>query len=569
MARAYTAAMAAMRQDHSVLIAGAGPTGLAMAIELKRAGLPVRIFDKSPHPTEHSQAIVVQARTLEQFERYGIAGEAVARGRKLHRTLLISEGKTLVSFDFARVPGWYPFVLFLPQNETERLLAEHLRRLGCEVERGTELLSFENAKSGVTAQLRHNSGATQSVPARWLIGCDGAHSVVRKGMQVSFEGDTVGLDFILGDFELDGPDAPEDELRIYLQHGNIFFLGRLSDTLFRVIVVTHREDGAPVKEGQPTIADFQAVIDRMGINLRVKSPTWMTPFHINQRKAGRYRVDSAFLAGDASHIHSPVAGQGMNTGIQDTANLAWKLAAVADGADAELLDTYDEERGAVGEDLLRVTSRGLSAATSDNALFERMRNLLAPAISSLGPVQNAMAGFVSETAIEYRRSSIVADYGGDGSLRAGDRMPNPEVEFAGGKTERLLDLLRDGRALALGIGVQDMRKIRARVPRANVVELRSAEGGLGTEIEAPRGSETGEVPGYHAVSSEFPNAAAVAPAMAERAFMPVALLTPEIRQFLGGENRIAIVRPDGYVGFRGSIEDLARLDDYARLTGLA
>ena len=156
----------------------------------------------------------------------------------------MSEGKTIVSFDLSRIPGRYPFVLFLPQSETERLLTEHLRSLGCEIERGTELLSFENTKQGVTAQLRHNSGGTQSVPARWLVGCDGAHSVVRRGMNVAFEGDTVGLDFFLGDFELTGPDVPGDELSIHLHHGDVVFMGRLNDKLSRVIVVLHRQDGA-------------------------------------------------------------------------------------------------------------------------------------------------------------------------------------------------------------------------------------------------------------------------------------------------------------------------------------
>jgi 2-polyprenyl-6-methoxyphenol hydroxylase-like FAD-dependent oxidoreductase len=581
-----------MRQDHAVLVAGAGPTGLAMAIELKRLGLPVRIIDAAEQPAQHSQALVVQARTLEQWERYGIAGEAVARGRKLLRGTLMSEGKTIATIELDRIPGRYPFVLFLPQNETERLLAEHLRSLGCEVERGTELLSFENTKQGVTASLRHRSGATQAVPARWLIGCDGAHSVVRKGMNVPFEGDTVGLDFFLGDFELSGPDVPGDDLRLHLHHGDVVFIGRLSDTLLRVIVVLHREEGAPPVSRQPELADFQAAMDRVGARITVQSSVWMTPFHINQRKAARYRVDSAFLAGDASHIHSPVGGQGMNTGIQDAANLAWKLAAVADGAGEQLLDTYDEERGAVGDALLKTTSRGLAAATTTNTLFERLRDLLLPAVTNIDAVKQMMAGFVSETAIEYRGSSIVADYGGDGSLRAGDRVPNPDVEFAGGKMGRLLDPLKGGRPLALGLGVAEMRKVRARLPRADVMELRSAEGLLGTEIEGDADSPArGEV-GYHQVSSEFPAVAAAsaataasaaalfAAAGASRTHPPhppvapgmqssVALMTPEIAELFGSENRIVVIRPDGYLGFRGSVDDLARLDDYARLTGLA
>lgn len=558
-----------MRNDHSVLIVGAGPTGLAMAIECKRAGIPVRIIDKSEQPAQHSQALGVQARTLEQFERYGIADEAVARGRKLCRGALVSEQKRIVDFEFSLVPGRYPFVLFLPQNETERLLTAHLRSLGGEVERGTELLSFRNDKDGVEAQLCHHSGTTQTFAARWLIGCDGAHSVVRRDLQVPFEGDTVGLDFFLGDLELTGPDVPGDELRVHSHHGNVVFIGRLGDKLHRVIVVLHPGHETAAADRQPSLADFQSAIDGTGARITVRSSAWATPFHINQRKAKQYRVDSAFLAGDASHIHSPVAGQGMNTGIQDAANLAWKIAAVADGAGLELLETYNEERGAVGEALLRITSRGLSAATSDNPIFERLRNFIAPALTNLDVVKRAMAGFVSETGIDYRGSSIAADYGGEGSLRAGDRVPNPDVEFAGGKQGRLLDPLSDGRALTLAIGIEDVRKVHARVPRANVVELRGADAILGTEMESPEASPVGELRGRHAVSAEFPNSAGVSATAAARAFMPIGLLTPEITELFGSENRVVVIRSDGYLGFRGSLDDLARLDDYARLTGLA
>jgi len=585
-----------MRQDDSILIAGAGPTGLAVAIELTRMGLPVRLIDKAEHPAQYSQALVVQARTLEQFERYGIAEQAVALGRKLLRATAFSEGKKIVSFELDRIPGRYPYVLFLPQNETERLLTGHLRSLGVEIERGTELLSFENSEKGITAQLRHYSGAaagvTQSIPARWLIGCDGAHSAVRKGMNLPFEGDTVGLDFLLGDFELTGPDVPCDELLVHLHHGDVVFVGRLSDKLHRLIVALHREPGAahgetgaPSGARQPTIADFQAVIDRAGARITVQSPVWISPFHINQRKAAAYRVDSAFLAGDAAHIHSPVAGQGMNTGIQDAANLAWKLAAVADGASAELLNTYNEERGAVGDALLKITSRGLSVVTTANPLLERIRDLVVPALTGLASIQNILAGFVSETAIEYRGSSIVADYGGAGSLRAGDRVPNPDVELAGGKLGRLLDPLKTGRPLALGIGIPDMRRIRARLPQATVMALRGAEAILGTEMEAPPDA-AGDSAGYESVSAEFPAAvaasaaslaatSAAARAAAPRVIPPVApaapvgLLTPEIAALFGSDNRILVIRPDGYLGFRGSLDDLSRLDDYARLTGLA
>jgi hypothetical protein len=261
----------------------------------------------------------------------------------------------------------------------------------------------------------------------------------------------------------------------------------------------------------------------------------------------------------------------MNTGIQDAANLAWKLAAVADGARTELLDTYNEERGKVGDDLLKTTSRGLSLATSTHPIIEKVRDFLAPGLTNLEAVRHAMVGFVSETAIDYRGSSIAADYGGEGELRAGDRVPNPDVEYEGGDRRRLLDALADGRALAIGIGVDDMRKIRVRVPRANSLELLETEGVLGTEIEIPPDNTSGEKAGYHPVKDEFPagGTAVREPAVQRVTMREIGLLTPEIEKLFGSENRVVVIRPDGYLGFRGSSDDLSRLDDYARLTGLA
>ena len=188
-----------------------------------------------------------------------------------------------------------------------------------------------------------------------------------------------------------------------------------------------------------TIDDLQRAADQVGVRVKIHSAEWMTPFHVNDRQAKHYRIGNVFLAGDASHIHSPVGGQGMNTGIQDVANLAYKLAAVARGADESLLDSYEEERGEVGKALLRFTERGLKMATTTNSLLEQVRNVLAPVIAGLKPIQNAVTGFISETAIEYRTSSVVVDHGGDGDLRAGDRLPDLTLHYPGEK----ITLLRD------------------------------------------------------------------------------------------------------------------------------
>src|SRR5579871_1003132 len=186
----------------SILIVGAGPTGMSAAIELKRAGLDVRIIDKSDRMAAYSQALVVQARTLEQFQRYGIADEAVARGRQLHGVRFYSDGKKIVSISLEDLASRYPFLLFLPQSETESLLNEHMERLGVTTERGVELESLAQDSHGVHAGLRHPDGRLENTRVRWLIGCDGAHSTVREKTGTPFQGGGVGLSFFLGDLEL-------------------------------------------------------------------------------------------------------------------------------------------------------------------------------------------------------------------------------------------------------------------------------------------------------------------------------------------------------------------------------
>jgi 2-polyprenyl-6-methoxyphenol hydroxylase-like FAD-dependent oxidoreductase len=471
------------------LIIGAGPTGLAMAIELSRQGIPYRLVEKSEHPAQYSQALVVQARTLEQFERYGIADRTVAAGREAKGADIFSEQKQIARMTLDKIPGRYPYVLFLPQSDTERILAEHLESIGGRIERGITVERIEMTPDSVRAMT-----ANEPIEARWLIGCDGAHSIVRRALKVPFPGDTVGFAFDLGDLELEGPNLPGDDLRLYLHHGNVLLLARLKGNVFRVIVAKHGQ--VHDQERQPTEADFQAAIDQYaGPGIRITGSEWMTPFRVNQRKVEHYRVGHAFLAGDASHIHSPVGGQGMNTGLQDAANLGWKLGAVRNGAPETLLDSYDEERGAVGRALLKATSLGLTAATLENPIAEMMRDAVLSFGTRLEIVREALAGFVSETAINYRKSSIV--------VNAGERVANPDV--AGG---RLLDPLRDGRPLVLAIDTPDVGNLPGRFPRATVKAYSNGEG-----------------------------------------------------------RQLWIVRPDGYLGYRGPA-DGPKLDAYARLTGL-
>jgi 2-polyprenyl-6-methoxyphenol hydroxylase-like FAD-dependent oxidoreductase len=491
-----------------------------MAIEFARLEVPFRLVEKSLHPTQYSQALVVQARTLEQFERYGIAETAVQRGRPLRHASVISEGRTIVSFSLDKIPSHYPFALFLPQNETEALLIEHLESLGGRIERGTEMLSIKDKENGAEVQLRGANGTVENTTARWVVGCDGAHSAVRESLKIPFSGAKVDLNFFLGDLQLEGPDLLGDELRIYLHRGDVVFIGRLKEKVFRVIVALHSEQNAPEHERQLTLSDFQEPMDRAGIRLRATSASWMTPFRVSDRRAEHIRCGHIFLAGDASHIHSPVAGQGMNTGIQDTANLGWKIAAVCNGADESLLDSYEEERGRVSEQLLSNTSRVLKAVTSTSVLLEKLRDAFVHVATQIPFVQEQIVEFVSETAINYRHSSVVMDVLGAGSLRAGDRMPNPELVWKG-RRMRLLDPLSSARAVLIGLDVQEPFRQQALLPRAAHQFLDSNDVETGRE---------------------------------------------ELHELLG-ESGVIFVRPDGYIGFRGTDGNLDGLEEFAHKFG--
>jgi 2-polyprenyl-6-methoxyphenol hydroxylase-like FAD-dependent oxidoreductase len=503
----------------TILIVGAGPTGMTAAIELRRAGMDVRIIDKSDHLARYSQALVVQARTLEQLQRYGLADEAIARGRKLRRAQFHSEGKLIVEFTLDGVESRYPFALFLPQSETEALLNSYMESLGVKTERKVELVSLQQ-DSGIRATLRHADGRTEDVSPRWVIGCDGAHSAVREKTGTAFEGGRVGISFFLADAELTGPDEPSDELSLHVSHGDVVFMARLSDRTVRLIVALHKQ---PEADGNRdlTIEDFQRMVDHVGVKVQIRSAEWMTPFHVTDRQAKHYRIGDVFLAGDASHIHSPVGGQGMNTGIQDVANLAWKLAAVERGAGDSLLNSYEEERGEVGRALLRFTERGLKMATLSNPILERVRDTLAPILTKLPPVQHNAVGFISETGIEYRSSSVVKDFGGDGHLKAGDRLPDLRLRNSDARSSLLEDWTTPRhRVFGLRLDKDDIDTLRSSFRHADVVPLTTSD------------------------------------------------LNDEGKRLLGDEGKMFVLRPDGYVGFRARAGFQAELMNYARQDAL-
>jgi len=350
---------------HQVLIVGAGPVGLTAAAELARYGISVRLIDQSPRPTETSKALVLWSRTLELLDRMGGTQTFLDAGLRAHAASMRSGATVLGRAHFDDIPSEYNFALMIPQSETERLLTAKLQSFGVSVERQVTLVGFTQAADGVEARLRHADGREESVTTKWLIGSDGAHSTVRHGLDVEFHGSAQGDEWLLADVRLEGDAAPPaDEMGIYLHRDGPLALFPIPGGRARLIADVGKVDPNNPRH-DPTLADCQAMVDqRAGGDFRVADPVWLTHFRINERKVSEYRHGRIFLMGDAAHIHSPAGGQGMNTGMQDAINLAWKLAMVVrNQAGAVLLDSYSPERTAVGGMVLRNATRLTDMAT--------------------------------------------------------------------------------------------------------------------------------------------------------------------------------------------------------------
>ncbi|MGE7417797.1 FAD-dependent monooxygenase [Methylobacterium tarhaniae] len=391
-----------------ILIVGAGPVGLTMAAELARYGVGVRLIDRAPHATETSKALVVWSRTLELMDRMGCSRAFLDAGLRAPGASIRSGGTILGQPRFESIASAYNFALMVPQRDTERLLTAHLRSFGVAVERQVELAGFTEAADGVAARLRHADGREETVGTPWLIGCDGAHSTVRHGLGLAFEGSAQGDDWLLADVRLDGPGAPPpDEIATYLHRDGPFVVFPIPHGRARVVATVGRTDAAHPRP-DPTLADVQALIDRRaGGGFLASDPVWLTHFRINERKVSEYRRGRVFLAGDAAHIHSPAGGQGMNTGMQDAVNLAWKLAMVVRGrAGASLLASYSPERSAVGDLVLRNAGRLTDMATLSNPAAQGARNLALRFLLGLHTVRNRLATTMSEIEIAYGGSPL-------------------------------------------------------------------------------------------------------------------------------------------------------------------
>ncbi|MFI1393408.1 FAD-dependent monooxygenase [Streptomyces sp. NPDC020681] len=421
-----------MAEPLDVLVVGAGPTGLALAAQLRAYGTRFRIVDRSLDRARESRALAIQPRTLEALAGAGVTDELVARGNRAVRLRIHAPGRVaqVPLFDIGCADTPYPYLLFLSQAETEAVLDAHLTERGTAVERGTELLDLTPHDAYVTCRLSRGDGEEETVRARYVVGCDGAHSTVRDLAGIAFEGSSYPQTFLLADLEVDG--LERGAAHAYLSGtGLLFFFPLESPAAWRLL--TMRPPEAPeAPEDKVSLRQLQAIADQYTDDgLRLRDPVWMTDFRLHNRGAAHYRSGRAFLAGDAAHIHSPAGGQGMNIGIQDALNLGWKLALTCRGdAPEALLDTYEKERAPVGRTVLRLTDRAFTAATSRNLVIRQVRTQLVPRLLPLGLRFTSLRArafrTVSELAIHYRRSPLTTEGTRHrrAGPRAGDRLPD-------------------------------------------------------------------------------------------------------------------------------------------------
>lgn len=409
-----------------VLIVGAGPTGLVLALWLTRLGVRVRIIDKTAESGTTSRALVVHARTLEFYRQLGLAEDVVRLGREFVGANLWVKGRRAGHIELGAIGEGlspFPFAIVFPQDEHEKLLIDRLTALGVTVERSTELVDFEERGDNIVARIERPESVEETCEADFLAGCDGSHSTVRESLNIGFPGGTYERMFYVADTVASGS-IVDGEFHIALDDADFVGVFPLRTSGTARLIGTVRA-GTFASGHLLTWDDVgKTAIERVGVC--VDQVNWFSTYHVHHRVADHFRRGRAFLLGDAAHVHSPVGGQGMNTGIGDAVNLAWKLAAVLSGrARQSLLDSYEPERIAFARRLVATTDRAFTVATSPGGVARLVRigivPRLLPLVTKLKAVRRFMFLTVSQIAINYRGSTL--SRGAAGGIQGGDRLP--------------------------------------------------------------------------------------------------------------------------------------------------
>ncbi|MET0403652.1 MAG: FAD-dependent monooxygenase [Cystobacter sp.] len=531
-------------RECEVLVVGAGPTGLMAATLLKRRGVEVRIIDERAEASRESRAFAIQARSLELFLGIGLADALLARGVVNTGIDFFVSGRRSggLDLDAADSPDTpYQFIFMLPQSETEVLLIEELTRQGVRIERGIKVSGLEQDAHGVVTRGTTAEGGAFQARSAYVVGADGAHSIIRKSAGLTFEGRKYAQSFLLADCRVEWP-LDHHRFRVFLNGETIgLFLPLRGSGLSRVMVTdpSGKADAGGTEAAPLELEEIQAAfVAASGQAVTLKDLTWGTRYRVHQRGVDRYRVGRVFVAGDAAHIHSPAGGQGMNTGLQDAANLAWKLAAVLrGGAEDGLLDTYDAERLPVGKQVLATTDRLFSAAAGKTGWEATVRDWIArplsATISKLAPAQHRAFRMFSELDIAYEKGPFVAEGSvseGRGGPAVGARAPNARIA----RHSDVFDLLGGYRFNVLALSRKALDREETKQLSARLGALGSGSNGIAAHLvtRVPAGKDP------HAVFVE----------------------SADVFDAYGLEGREAqalyVVRPDGYVCWRSDGLDI-------------
>ncbi len=421
-----------------IIIVGAGPTGLSLACQFIRHGVDFVIVDKNDGPTPFSKAIGVHARTLEIYEQIGLAEDAVAQGTIAGKVRILEGGQVRGEMDLANVGeglSAYPYMLLLEQHKNEKLLYDYLRRHGKDVLWNRELVSFSQSDESVTATVRDASGETSAIRGKYLVGCDGPRSPVRNMLGLTFEGSTYEQFFYVADVQVDW-EFSHDALHICLVPDSIVaFFPLKGARRYRIVSTLPKGRNGPADEVRFEDIE-QRVKEEVQVPLDLSGLEWFSIYKVHTRHVDRFSEGRCFLAGDAAHIHTPAGGQGMNTGIQDAYNLAWKLASVLKGhADSRILDSYNQERLENARRLLGTTDRMFNFAAGSDWLLQFIRTTVFPPLAkyimSADIVRKRFFPIISQIGISYRDDDL-SEHDGDRrfNVKAGDRLPYFRIDGA-------------------------------------------------------------------------------------------------------------------------------------------
>ena len=379
-----------VRAENKILIVGAGPSGLALAAELKRRGVNAVIIDQQSAGANTSRACVVHARTMEVLEPLGVSRDLLAEGVKVPIFRVRDRDQPLLTIDFSDLPSSYRFALMIPQNRVEQILLQHLESLGCNVMRPCKLIRYTTSPSLVEAQVQDSS--IKSIKVEWLIGCDGMHSTVRQQSGIAFSGGEYEASFVLADVSMDWP-LSREEVTLFFAPKGLVVVAPLPNERFRIVATV---DEAPEV---PSLEFMQAILDARGPTTspgRLHDVAWSSRFHIHHRVAQTPRKGRVLLCGDAAHVHSPAGGQGMNTGIQDSVSLAEALTSTLRDGDEARLDAWAAQRHKVASDVVTLTDRMTRVATMKSPTGQTLRNIAVAFVGHLPPVRAAVAKTLAE-----------------------------------------------------------------------------------------------------------------------------------------------------------------------------